>query len=58
MLRDTAKQLAFKMIVFSRDKLTFSTKPHTSFLAGGVENLSIIAFFSRCDDGKAKKDKG
>ena len=24
-------------------------------MAGGVENLSIIAFFSRCDDGKSKK---
>ena len=28
------------------------------FLAEGVGNISLFAFFSRCDDGKAKKDKG
>ena len=34
-VRDTGKQLAFKMIIFSRDKLTFSTKPHTFLLGWG-----------------------
>ena len=32
-LIDTEKQLAFKMIVFSREKLTFSTKLHTFILS-------------------------
>ena len=44
-LRDSEKQLAFKMMVFSRGKLTFSTKPRTFLLNWGRQEYFFIRVF-------------
>ena len=54
-LRDTEKKLAFKIIVFLREKLTFSTKPHTFLLSWAAVRVFLYSRFAHVTMMEKKK---